>query len=127
MCSAIHLSCLHQKPKQVICHTDNSNSFDIFTLLHPNAMLNPVLMSSMDVLIAEDIDFHVTWVPGNQNNIADMLSRFNNDLALHLSPRLKIMVFQPPWDVLGAVKKLCRCHECPSSCCAHHGCWSAST
>jgi len=105
VCSAIHLSRLHGKPKRIVCHTDNSNTFDIFTSLRAKPSHNQILISSVDVVLADGADFRVTWVPGKDNTIADALSRFNNDLALLLSPGLKIMTFQPPQDALGAAKK----------------------
>jgi hypothetical protein len=105
VCSAIHLSRLHGKPKRILCHTDNSNSFDIFTSLRAKPVYNPILMSAVDVLLADGIDFRITWLPGKDNVVADALSRFNNELAMQLGSDLKIMTFQPPQDALGVAKK----------------------
>ena len=51
------------------------------------------------------ITMKVYFVPGTQNIIADHLSRFQNNEALHLTPKLHINSFQPPQDAMGAAKK----------------------
>jgi hypothetical protein len=105
VCSAIHLSRFHDKPRRILCHTDSTNTFDIFHSLKAKPSHNSILISVVDVLIADGIDLRVTWVPGEDNVIADALSHLRNDLAQTLSPRLKIIKFQPPRDALGAEKK----------------------
>ena len=56
-------------------------------------------------MIACNTDMHVLHVPGISNTVADVLSRFNNELALQLSPGLEVTSFQPPQGTLGAAKK----------------------
>jgi hypothetical protein len=104
-CSALHLSRLHGKPRRILCHTDNTNTFDIFHSLRAKPSHNTILISAVDALIADGVDLRVTWIPTEDNMVADALSRLRNDLATCLSPGLKITSFQPPRDALGAGKK----------------------
>jgi hypothetical protein len=62
-------------------------------------------MSSIDVLIKDQIDLRVYHILGKDNLIADPLSRYKNKLAWLLLPGLIISTFIPPLDVLGAIKK----------------------
>jgi len=47
----------------------------------------------------------VEHIPGQQNVIADALSRFHNELVKDLVPTAQIFDFEPPRDALGAAKK----------------------
>jgi hypothetical protein len=105
VCSAIHLSRQHGKPMCIIYHTDNSNTFDIFTSLCAKPAHNSILLSAVDVLLMDGVDFHITWLPRKENVVANGLSQFNNELVMQLCPKLKITTFQPPQDVLGVAKK----------------------
>jgi hypothetical protein len=62
-------------------------------------------MSAIDVATDHDLDFHMHYVPGAENIIADPISHMQNDIALLLAPKLAIMPFSLPQDALGAVKK----------------------
>ena len=59
-------------------------------------------MSVVDVLIACGIDLHIVHLAGENNNMADALSRFQNDNTHTLIPGLSILPFTPPRDMLGA-------------------------
>jgi hypothetical protein len=59
-------------------------------------------MSTVDVLITRGIDLRVVHLAGENNNVADALSRFQNDNACSLVPGLSILPFTPPQDTLGA-------------------------
>jgi len=105
VCSAIHLTRCFQKTTRLIVYTDNTNAFDIFTSMAAKSDYNRILMSSVDVLIEDQLDLRVYHIPGKENLIADPLSRFKNILAQVLSPHLIIGTFIPPQDALGAAKK----------------------
>jgi hypothetical protein len=50
----------------------------------------------IDALIDYNTDARVLHIPGEDNIVADALSRFNNELALRLVPNLRIITFTPP-------------------------------
>jgi hypothetical protein len=77
----------------------------MFSSLHAKCVYNSILLSAVDFTINTSITTKVYFVPGNQNLIADYLSRFLNSDALRLTPHLNIQVFEPPRDALGAAKK----------------------
>jgi hypothetical protein len=106
VCSAIHhMPNLSPKPHRVTIYSDNENTVNIFNTLRASPDYNMILKSAVDVMIAHDLDIQVVHVAGEKNVIADALSRWKNDLAISLIPRLRISLFQPPLDVLGASKK----------------------
>ena len=105
VCSAIHLSRNFTKSSRLIIYTDNSNTFDIFNSLRALPPYNRILISAMNVLMDNDLDLRVLLIPGKDNIIADPLSRFRNNLAIQLAPRLSILNFIPPRDALGDCKK----------------------
>ena len=59
-------------------------------------------MLSVDILISSGIDLRVLHLAGENNNVADALSRFQNDTACALVPNLSILPFTPPRDAMGA-------------------------
>jgi hypothetical protein len=90
---------------RLVVYTDNQNTVDIWHTLKATAPYNTTLMLAVDWLILHEIDARVLHVPGLDNTVADALSRFNNALALRLVPGIKVGLFQPPPQVLGALKK----------------------
>ena len=94
----------HNLPR-VIVYSDNQNTVDIWHSLKAIAPYNQLLILAIDRMIAQNADVRVLHVPGISNTVADALSRFNNELALQLSPTLQVTSFQPPQGVLGAMKK----------------------
>jgi len=106
VCSAIHaLADTDPIPRHVAIFTDNTNTVDIFNSLRASAPYNQLLISSVDVLLKLNVDLRVYHVSGAENNVADALSRFDNDRAIRLVPDLIIDDFTPPRDSLGATKK----------------------
>ncbi|KIY53673.1 hypothetical protein FISHEDRAFT_32838 [Fistulina hepatica ATCC 64428] len=83
-------------PRRLAIWTDNTNTVDIFNSLHALPPYNPLLVTSVDLLMQYDCQLRVLHVEGKHNNIADALSRFRNDTALSLSPGLRIFPFLPP-------------------------------
>ena len=78
------------------------NSVHMFNSCHAKPFYNPLLISSIDVRIRSSLDVHVRHVAGEDNTIADAISRKRFTLALHLIPNLTILSFTPPRDALGA-------------------------
>ena len=81
------------------------NTFDIFGSLSALPSYNSILISTVDVLLRTNIDLHVVHIPGTQNVVANTSSQYHNELATKLVNGLTICTFQPPQNVLGAVKK----------------------
>jgi hypothetical protein len=105
VCSAILLARSFRKTTRLIVYTDNTNTFNIFNSFAAKPVYNRILMSSIDMLIEDEVDLRVYHILGKDNLIADPLSRYKNDLACLLLPGLIISLFIPPQDALGASKK----------------------
>ena len=91
--------------RRLVILSDNQNTVDIWHSLKASAPYNQLLIIGIDKLIESKTDARVLHVPGIDNDVADALSRFKNELALRLAPALRIFTFQPPHDTLGAAKK----------------------
>ena len=91
----------HHQLLRFVVYTDNRNTVDIWHSLKAIAPYNNLLILGIDELI----DAHVLHVPGIENAVADAISRFNNNAALKLVPKLQIFSFQPPQGTLGVPKK----------------------
>jgi hypothetical protein len=102
-CSILH-RIPHRKPRMVI-YSDNQNTVDIWHSFKASAPYNQLLIIAIDEIFNLRIDTRVLHIPSVSNSVADALSRFNNDVALHFVPGLEILSFQPPRGTLGAVQK----------------------
>jgi hypothetical protein len=94
----------HSMPRLIV-YTDNQNTVDIWHSLKASAPYNDLLIMGIDALIDYNTDAHVLHIPGEDNIVADVLSHFNNELALHLVPNLRIITFTPPRGTLGDGQK----------------------
>jgi len=90
---------------RVVIFTDNLNTVQIFSSLACLPAYNHLLRRSVDILLANDIDLRILHVPGEQNVVADALSRCQFSSALACIPDLSISPFQPPRWTLGAAEK----------------------
>jgi hypothetical protein len=90
---------------RVTIYTDNLNTVQIFNSLACLPDYNQILRRAVDIVLAHDINLRVLHVPGEQNTVADALSRCLFSTALDIVPGLKISPFQPPQWTLGATKK----------------------
>ena len=81
---------------KILIYTDNLNSVDIFRSLHCLPSYNHLLRLAMDVLIENDFSLRVLHVPGEDNIIADALSRVHFSVALQIEPYLNLHTFNPP-------------------------------
>jgi hypothetical protein len=106
ICSAIHYSASRVPlPNHLTIFSDNSNSVNMFNTLRAKPMYNTILKSSVDILILSNISLHVVYIPGEENVVADALSRYDNMRASAACPGLQIATFEPPRDALGRVQK----------------------
>ncbi|GAW10444.1 DNA RNA polymerase [Lentinula edodes] len=107
--SAIHWYChtmrsdpsLNQRLRLTV-FTDNMNTVHIFDSLKAEPAYNPILRSAVDVLLDYDVDVRVLHVPGEQNTVADAISRQKFSKLPSLASGLVLRTFTPPRDVLGA-------------------------
>ena len=82
-------------------YTDSTNTVDMFNTLRALPTHNSLLISSINARSRSSLDVRVCHVPGEQNVIADAISRHNFQLATQLVPDLAIYPFTPPRDALG--------------------------
>lgn len=91
---------------QLLIATDNTNTFDIFTLLAAQLAYNPILMSTVNVLLRQDLNLWVVYIPGSLNYVTDASSRYKNDLAQSLVPGIQIYTFIPLGCAWGSQKMI---------------------
>jgi hypothetical protein len=87
---------------RVAIFTDNFDVVDMFNSLKAQPQHNPILLTTVDLLLSTAISLRVFHIPGEQNTIADALSRGLNTLVSDLLPTLIISPFIPPRLTLGA-------------------------
>ena len=103
--SALHwVSALLSPPHRLVIRTDSMNTVDIFHSLTALDDYNDLLLHAVEVMMDFNIDLRVVHIPGNENTVADALSRSLFETATNLHPSLEIQVFTPPRDELGARK-----------------------
>ena len=90
-CCDIMLS--HQR---LLIYTDNMNVVDIFSSLRCLPEFNIILKKAVTFRVAANVDVRVLHVSGDQNTVADAVSRALFDHAKTLSPLLTINTFTPP-------------------------------
>ncbi|KIY48006.1 hypothetical protein FISHEDRAFT_27454, partial [Fistulina hepatica ATCC 64428] len=101
-------------PHHLLVWTDNTNTVDIFNLLHTLPPYNLLLITTVDNLLCTDCELRVLHMLGKQNRVADVLSRFQNDLAECISPGLCILSFIPPlFSALQSYITFCQMHQFP--------------
>jgi hypothetical protein len=84
----------HSMPR-LIMYMNNQNTVDIWHVLKTSAPYNKLLIIGIDALIDNSTDTRVLHIPGEDNIVTNALSYFNNELALHLMPNLRIITFTP--------------------------------
>lgn len=105
ICAAIHWVVETLSPelrKCVTIFTDNTNTVDIFNSLRALPTYNPILKAAVDVMISHSIDLCIIHIPGPDNDVVDALLHSLFSKAQKLVPRLLILLFKPPHEVLGA-------------------------
>jgi hypothetical protein len=107
---AVAVACAMMAPDsnklpRLVVYTDNENTVDIWFSLKASTPYNMTLIQAIDSLIEHETDTRVLHIPGVENVVADVLSCFNNALALHLVPGICVGLFETPLAMLGALKK----------------------
>ena len=80
------------KPHRLAILTDSSNMFDMINTLHALPAYNPILVTSVDLLISTNIQLHVFHIPRNNNKVADALSCLDIASARRIQPGLVVTV-----------------------------------
>jgi hypothetical protein len=74
----------------------------MFNTLRAQPLYNPLLITAVDLLLDHGVDLCIFHIPGQDNIVADALSRFHFDMVALYAPSLQIFKFQPPRLKLGA-------------------------
>lgn len=86
---------LNPRPARLAVFTDNLDTVQMFDSLKASVTYNPILFFSCGTLITHSMDLRVFHIPGDQNTVADALSRELFHVALHAQPRLRVFAFVP--------------------------------
>ncbi|TFY78633.1 hypothetical protein EWM64_g5379 [Hericium alpestre] len=89
-------------PRRLLIYCDNTNTVDMFNTLHAQPHYNSLLKFAVNRLLATNVDLRVVHLAGVDNGVADALSCFQTPRATALHPGLRISMFTPPRDVMGA-------------------------
>jgi len=103
--SALHWAVFNTplRPRlRIAIYSDNSNTVDMFNTLHAQPLYNRLLITAVDLLLDFDVELRVFHIAGEDNVVADALSRFRFDIIAMYSPLLRVLQFQPPQMMLGA-------------------------
>lgn len=92
-------------PQRLVIYTDNHNTVDIFHSLRASPAYNPMLLKAIDILLLHNAQLRILHIAGDDNCVADALSRLWLDLASQLAPGICILPFTPPHVPLGAVQR----------------------
>ncbi|KIM26683.1 hypothetical protein M408DRAFT_72399 [Serendipita vermifera MAFF 305830] len=84
------------RPRRLLIYTDSMNTVDMFHSMRADPGYNMILMAAVDVLLDSNISLRVHHIPGEENVIADALSRSLFNVVRSQHPLLKLAVFQPP-------------------------------
>ena len=102
--SAIHhVQTKALRGSKILIYTDNANTVDMFHSLRCLPVYNPLLKSAVDILIKQDFSLTVLHVRGEDNVVADALSRVQFSVALKKEPSMRLYNFNPPEMVGSAV------------------------
>ena len=84
------------KGSKILIYTDNQNTVDMFRTLRCLPPYNHLLKTAVDILINNDFSLRVLHVPGEENVVADALSRVQFSIAFNIVPDLQFKAFNPP-------------------------------
>ena len=91
-----------QRRSRIALYTDNSNTVNMFNTLSAKPTYNPLVMAAVNLALNFHIEFRVFFIPGDDNIVADALSRFLFNTLATFAPLLRVALFQPPRVTLGA-------------------------
>ena len=74
---------------------------DMFNTLCAQPLYNPLLITTIEILLHSKTHLRVFHVPGDENIVADALSHSRYDSIFHLVPTLQVYNFIPPRLMLG--------------------------
>ncbi|KAF8953264.1 hypothetical protein BDZ97DRAFT_1603317, partial [Flammula alnicola] len=102
--SAFHwiLHATSPPPTRVIIYSDSTNACGLFRTLRATTSFNPIALTAADLMLRFGCQLRVLHISGEQNVVADALSRFDNATVWKYAPNLIIQHFQPPQLTLGA-------------------------
>lgn len=98
-------STLQPAPRRLLIYTDNINAADMFNSMRAEAGYNDILMSAVSILLDSSISLRVFHVAGEENVVADALSRSYFDLIFQQYPSLMLNQFQRPRLDAGVAKQ----------------------
>ena len=96
---------LTNHPRKLLIYTDSMNTVDMFNSMRADPGYNTILMEAVEILLDTGISLRVFHIPGEENIVADALSRGLFDILRAQQPRLNIAHFQPPQLNVGADEK----------------------
>lgn len=101
--SALEWACARPtRPRRVVIFCDNTNTVDIFNSLRTVQPYNDILFYAVQLRRHYNVDLRVIWIAGEDNPVADGISRFDLATIHRHAPGLPIHPFQPPRLPLGA-------------------------
>ena len=74
----------------------------MFNTLRAQPTYNPLVMTAVDLALDLRVEFRVFHIPGDDNIVADAISRFLPGVLDTYAPLLRIQPFEPPRLTLGA-------------------------
>ncbi|KAI0092911.1 hypothetical protein BDY19DRAFT_903634 [Irpex rosettiformis] len=87
---------LPERFSRVAIFTDNLNTVQMFDSFRSREPYTFILLAAIEILIEHHIDLCVWHIPGEQNIIADALSRQLLSVIAQYAPWLHISSFEPP-------------------------------
>ncbi|KAI0039985.1 hypothetical protein FA95DRAFT_1684034, partial [Auriscalpium vulgare] len=87
---------LPDPPRRLAIYTDNLNTVQIFNSFKAHDAYNDILLWAARLLINSGLDLRVFHIAGEDNIVADALSRHLFDVVMRYAPRLRVFTFQPP-------------------------------
>ncbi|KAI0737011.1 hypothetical protein BC629DRAFT_1266660, partial [Irpex lacteus] len=81
---------------RIAIFTDNLNTVQMFDTFRSREPYLDILLAACETLITYDVDLRVWHIPGEENVIADALSRRLFNVVAQYAPSLRITTFTPP-------------------------------
>ncbi|EIW86549.1 hypothetical protein CONPUDRAFT_44592 [Coniophora puteana RWD-64-598 SS2] len=101
-CALVFLAASTPAHRRILIHCDNQVAVHLYSSFAARRGYNTILRASVDILLARDWDLRVRWLPTEDNEVADALSRQNFMRLADVAPDLHLIPFAPPPELLGA-------------------------